>query len=759
MAVGEARLPRRLALALVALGPAALFGPMLVRGEVLYWGTPLLQFVPWHTYALDLVRHGSLPLWNPLLGMGAPLLANYQSALLYPPNWLLAITVPGWGEGFLVAAHLVFSGVGMVLLLRRLERGLLGQVVGATAFASSSYLVSRSGFFSLNATASWLPWLVLAADRAVEASRSHAAGRWAKGIAVLSAVMAFPLLAGHAQSAGYSLLLSIAWLVWRSAESGLRAAGRSALIWIAAFGLAAGLAAAQLLPTIEYLRVSSRSTGLDEAAALTYSFWPWRTLGLIAPGLFGSPAQGDYWGYGNYWEDALYIGVLPLLMAIGAAVRAGVLGRLAGRTRTFLLVVALSCFVLALGSNTPIYPLLFRRLPLADLFNAPTRINLLTTWALAMLAGFGADLWSRPRGPALYWTRLGTAGAGAAMAVGILLTSFPAGLRESFGRATAWAGLWLLLAGVLTLAWPSRPHPRWLAVVGLVVTADLVAANWGLNPATPGSVYAGRSELSQAVGDGHRLYLASRDERVLKFERTHRFDSFQLGLDPRSVREGGLPNTSLLDRVPSANNFDPLVPDRYARWIRIVDGATQDGRSARLALMDVGWIASGVGETPPWVEYEAVEGAARVRVVPSAQPADGPESAGRIVSAVAFDPEAQVVLEAPPEVAGQRGGEGAAAVVETGDPGRVVIDVDIPQGGWVVLSDIWYPGWVAEVDGLRRDSYPADVAFRAVWAPPGSQRVVWTYRPASARNGAIVSGLSLTVVLAMVAWFARRRSA
>ena len=144
----RARFDRWFPIGLIALGPIALFGPMLARGDVLYWGTPLLQFVPWRTAAFHLVRQGWLPLWNPLLGMGAPLLANYQSALLYPPNWILAFTTAGWGEGLLVLAHLVFAGAGMALVLRRIGLGLIGQTVGGIAFASGSYLVARAGFFS-----------------------------------------------------------------------------------------------------------------------------------------------------------------------------------------------------------------------------------------------------------------------------------------------------------------------------------------------------------------------------------------------------------------------------------------------------------------------------------------------------------------------------------------------------------------------------------------------------------------------------------
>ena len=65
-----------------------LLSPVLFTGKALFWGTSAAQFISWWKWAFDTILSGHLPLWNPLVGMGAPLIANYQSALFYPPNWL-----------------------------------------------------------------------------------------------------------------------------------------------------------------------------------------------------------------------------------------------------------------------------------------------------------------------------------------------------------------------------------------------------------------------------------------------------------------------------------------------------------------------------------------------------------------------------------------------------------------------------------------------------------------------------------------------
>ncbi|MGA9396701.1 MAG: hypothetical protein WBV22_00455, partial [Anaerolineaceae bacterium] len=71
------------------LVPLVLFSPLLLTGRPMFWGAVFLQFTPWRVIAFDQVLSGHLPLWNSLSGMGAPLAANYQSALFYPPTWLL----------------------------------------------------------------------------------------------------------------------------------------------------------------------------------------------------------------------------------------------------------------------------------------------------------------------------------------------------------------------------------------------------------------------------------------------------------------------------------------------------------------------------------------------------------------------------------------------------------------------------------------------------------------------------------------------
>ncbi len=556
--------------ALLLIVPLVLMSPLLLTGKVMFWGTVSLQFLPWSVLAARVMQAGQLPLWNPLVGMGAPLLANYQSALLYPPNWLVLLAAGMWGAGWaatvqtwLVAFHLVWAGVGMYFLAQRIGIHPLGRVVCGLSFALSGYLVARSAFISINATVAWTPWLILCVT-------------WLAGgkttlikVVTTGVVAGMLLLAGHAQTAWYAILFAFAWITcmtWLDAEeqisrdkdaqiSPLRFKAR--LIsskWLALFlamGLGACLAAAQLIPTAELLLQSQRAKVVDFDFAMTYSFWPWRFLTLLAPGLFGSPVSGDYWGYGNYWEDALYIGVLPFLSAVAMLISV-----LAGRSHSkqnasprsaenprrrqavlaiFLLMISIVAFILALGKNTPVYPWLYFHIPSFAVFQAPTRISIWAVLSLCLLAGMGIDRLERPTGRLLYWTRLGTAGAGAiTLGVG-LAWYFLGGISPTFINSTAIFGFFAMCAGLFALTAPeaggsgdfaSMKGKLWQWALLLVLGLDLLLANWNLNPGIEKGFYSPDDHppvsLNIAPAEG-RLYLNPEDEYELKIQTLHAF--------------------------------------------------------------------------------------------------------------------------------------------------------------------------------------------------------------------------------------------
>ena len=195
----------------IILAPVILFSPILFTGKALFWGTPSTQFVPWWDFAWSSVLSGEVPLWNPWLGMGAPLVANYQSAIFYPPYWihLLLYALGGiewmaWGLTLVVVIHLIWAGLGTAKLLDGIGLSKLGQTIGALTFSMSGYLTARAGFLSMNAATAWIPWILLFSMNMVKGKGKYF---WYTAI-----VLAFQFLAGHAQTAWYTVFLIGLWI-------------------------------------------------------------------------------------------------------------------------------------------------------------------------------------------------------------------------------------------------------------------------------------------------------------------------------------------------------------------------------------------------------------------------------------------------------------------------------------------------------------------------------------------------------------------
>jgi hypothetical protein len=96
----------------------------------------------------------------------------------------------------------------------------------------------------------------------------------------------------------------------------------------------------------------------------------------------------------------------------------------------------------------------------------------------------------------------------------------------------------------------------------------------------------------------------------------------------------------------------------------------------------------------------------------------------------AADLRSTVLLERPPTaVASRRPGRARIASYRNTE---VKLEADSPDGGWVVLNDLWHPWWFAEVDGRPAELLRVNVLFRAVAVPPARHTVRFIFRPVAA---------------------------
>lgn len=784
------------------------FSPLILTRKALFWGTPSLQFIPWWSYAFQTVMDGYLPLWNPGLGMGAPLMANYQVGLFYPPTWILAglyflggVPWLAWGLAPLLGLHMLFSAWGMALLLKRLKQGVLAQMVSALVWAMGSYLTARINFPSIIFAAVWLPWILWLLTPA-----SQGQSLLKNKFVYLVACMGMLFLSGHAQTAWYVLLISAAWSAFWAVSAGdlknQEMIGQQAVnagwvrrlatnwAWLGgAVLLAAGVASLQLLPTAEYLLQSPRAEAVDFDLAMTYSLWPWKLATLLSPGLFGSPAQGNYWGYANYWEDAIYMGLLPLILAISYLIKRDPLqnreendyplqsnlsllssGALPSGFKLWIVIVMALSLIWGLGRFTPVFPWLFQYIPTFDLFQAPSRALIGFVFSIALLAGLGANYWHRPQGKSLYWTRLGVAGS-MAISLGSGLAWLLLGeVSPTMLQSTALTGILGMTAGILSLLAPTHQNhnsldkgdlvkkPRvWQISVLVFVTIDLMLAAWGLNPGIDLDFYRSSETYPQtsATLNAPRAYMPVSTEEYLKFKRFLTFDRFR-GEEPwRQMHTYLLPNLGLFHNQAMVNNFDPFVPARYQKWMDYLDTLPVEKAQDLLAWMGVDKVLVASQQNSSGYEWLSLEAEQRVHWVACGIFADDGQQAWQIVTGSEMDWESQVVIESlqTPGLSGceQLRPDSTASWVwmETTDPNHVEIKISTETSGWLVVADTWYPGWQVRIDSQPDTIYRANYLFRAIKVPSGEHVIEMEYRPSSFEIGLAISLISLIVTVGL----------
>lgn len=733
-------------LALLAL-PLLFFWPLFAPGGLRRWfpdGDFVDQFYAFARLETAALAEGRLPWWNPYAYAGAPFWADVQAAVAYPPS-LLVVLAAAWTRGHLpfgwlqleALLHIGLAAAFSYAFARRRLASRPGGLVAALVFAFGGYLTGYPLLqLAILETVAWLPLALLGVERQLARP-----GRRPDPLLALALGMA--ILAGHPQSALYLLYATLAWFAWRMAPR-LRPAGawRSAALrdpllgFGGALGLGLALAAVGWLPALGFMRISNRAAA--DYAMLANGFPPRELLGLILPGL-------------TRWSP-LYVGVLPLLLALGALREAaagprGVAGSdedgdgpaAVDRARRgdawFWAGLVLLALLLSLGRHGFAFDLAYLVAPGFDLFRGQERAALLVSFGLAMLAGSGMAWWVEGR-RAIPRTVI-QGGLVLALLGGALAAAAPPG---SPAAAAAPRLILLCVGGSLlaALAGAGRLGRRALVTGVLALIAlDLYAANAGTNlvaepPAelSPDPIVAMLAEIApQRVQNDDRLPA----------------------------------NFGVLHGVESTYGASPL---RLASFEALYEGlrATDEARL---------WALLGVGAVVTWREGLDLPAEALLRLgegedaatlfrleqpAPLAWRARAAERVTDEAGALArlrepgFDLFDRVLLHEG-QGGGPAGTEGGLGEVVRA-PGGIRLHTEGDAPAWVVVSEMAAPGWRATVDGAPAEVLRANLALMAVPVPAGSHRIELRYRDPWMPGGLAIS-LTALAILGWLAWTGR----
>jgi len=705
-------------------------------------GDLVSAFFPYHMLASSTWSDG-FPLWNPYLLSGVPFIANPQSALFYAPNalyYLLPTTV-AWSIGFLLRIFL--AGFFTALLLRRIGGSTTGSLVAGLLFAFSGFITAWNGM-AMSDAAIWLPLICYAVVRLHE-------DRSATSLVIAAGAFAMTVLAGHPETAAHLAVtgtsLAVFLALFHPDTGQARRPIQYLLLFCGAALLAAGLTGVQILPTAEWLPRISRSFDVP---------WPpaplWAALGYVSRDVL-RPVNS----FGlQIPEHAAYIGMFAFV--------AFPLAWLHVRRRyvVFFTLSTIAAFCTAYDVG-PLLDLSYRLPVIGGLKNH--RLILVVLFGIAVLAGLGTTALERLR-PDNHKLRI------------------RAGMSVLVGFCLALLVIYAVRLHVQFVVEPSR-FPR-VSLLLLIVSAAAVV--WRLLGGLQDSRFGGIAVLITAIDVCSFAYgFVPFDKPDRVFPKNEIFAR----LDPKTaepfrlsqVGEPYIANMELAYGIPSSIGYDSPLK----RTIQFITGAALDAGDAveldakllleakdrRIDMLCTKYLA--VSQENPLSQkfhdrpdrfkflftYGNTDVFENLQVVPPAilVPGNGilVESNERrqleLISSPTFDPLRSVVLSEPIAASRTPALQGKVMWISRRNS-SFHVKVENPQDSILVVSQMFYPGWKARVDGKDVSVFPANFGLTAIAVNAGSHDIVFRFAPLSFKIGLIVSLLSVGITVGLL-WFVR----
>ncbi len=698
------------------------------------------HFFPQFAFLANALHAGQSPFWTPNVFTGWPQIADPQSLIFAPAFFVAAWFVPE--PGFVLADALVFgslaAGGGALMLFFR-DRGwhAAGALVAALAFAFGGSAAWRVQHVGQVLSLAWFPFVLFALSRALD--RGSIA--WGAAAGVFGGF----LLLGRDQVALIEIyMLSIYALL----HMRKRPLSQSLPPLAAGFVTGSIVALIPLLLTLALTQDSNRPA-IDLASAFMGSLHPASLLTLASANLFGSagPLAGFWgppspiWGETNLYlarnMTTLYMGALVLVAPLAILVTRSIVFWRDADAR-FFAVAVLVLGTFAVGKYAPVFPLL-DLLPGMNLFRRPADASFSMCACLAILAGFAVHECVRVPPPRIALVTV------VAVAIALCIaTAIAKGKVESALPAIGISALFLSLSAFLLRWFRAMPRAAALVACAALLTTDLAIGN-----APNESTALPPSDFEFLRTDTRNATITTLREKLTDTGSPDRRDRVELA---------GLgfawPNAPLVQNFDHDLGYNPLRTSLFEKFTgagdhlalpeqRFFSKAFPSYRSPAADITGLRWIATGV-------PVEQIDKSLKpgdlnfVARTPDAYIYENPRALPRVLlatRAIAIDfkrllddgqwPDVDyattVLLEAPREAETQR--KPGTAKFARYDNTQIDIDADAPDGGWLVLNDIWHPWWTATVDGAPTEILHANGAFRAVTLAPGQHRVRFTFQP------------------------------
>lgn len=696
------------------------------------------QMYPWTTFVIHSLRTLQFPLWNPYNFSGTPLFANSQSAVLYPLHFLYFLLPQTIAWTILVMLQPFLISIFTYLYVRKIGMGKWGSVLTSIAFGYSLFISVFLQYNTIDQVIIFLPLLLWIAELLFEKKTV-----WRTVAFVLS--IAFSLFAGHIQLFGFVMLFVAAYILFKLFLT-KKERIKQGIFFVVVFLLGVGVSLVQLLPTLELIQHAARSS--QEYSVLIHNLLlqPYQSILFLSPDIFGNPATKNYLLSDSYPGNAIYIGLIPFVFAC--------LGLFQRRKNRFVSFFAVTSIVLLiLFFNTPFTQAFYKlQIPLLST-GSPTNAIFLLSFSLSILAGFGLEQFLLKKEKKNLVIAFGV----------LILFLLGIGLLRwthtpfIFKNALYTLGLFVAL-GILSIEVFFFPrHKRIVASFFILLTIlDLFYFSEKFNPFVKPSLVFPQTPITSFLktnAGNDRFWSYGNAEISSNFATQYGLYDVN-GYDPlypksygefiKSVTDGKM-KTGFSDE----NRSDALLPGAYTaedllknqNELRVLDLlgvkylVTKDDPKAYL-LSKEGFKL--VFNQNGWQIYQNNHALPRAFLVFNYESYTSGENFANKFYSSTFNPQKSVLLNTSDIHIEQ--GTGSAHIT-TYMANKVVIQTKSNAKALLFLSDEYFPGWKAYIDGKEHVILKADYAFRSVEIPAGIHTVTFVYQPSS-----FSLGLTLTII-------------
>lgn len=727
-------------------------------------------YYPYKYFASESIRNCEIPLWNPYIFCGVPFIAALQSQVFYPLSIICYIFPFQLAFNLFYVIHYFLAALFMYFLAKKWGLSRISCVFSSIAFAFSGYMLSVLDMTSTLSSVIWLPLLVLILDIIKEKIKDKKG--WGLQLILFAVIFGFLILGGEPTIAYLSFMFLFFYSFISFNKNQKKLIPKTLLILIFGIVLAVLFISVQLIPFFEYMLLSDRLADVPDLYKTGWSIPFSQLITFVIPHISGDITLQyvPWFDFTQQWLKSTYFGFLTILFVL-----IGIILNSQNKSRRwFLGIVILASVFLSLGHNTSIYKIFYSYLPGLKLIKHPAKFIFLAVFCISIASGCGLDYLIKLKkfnqqslkkvlysfisvfspifilfflAPKIFFTHRYLAGEVDGIYIyKIILTSI----------------IFFLMAIVLVLFHlKNMIKPKttgYLAVIILIV--DLFLNGYFINPTLKNDFYA-------AIPEYAKFLKSHKNNRILTvYEGSEH--NYTYGRNFQDSMENGkmslYPNLNIIYDIYNADGYESLIFKRHNDIFSIPKKFPSLRTGRFLSFLSVDYLVTfwKIQESPILkLKYEKyIKFYEFSRPLPRAYLSydnvfceDQFSSFSKLQDLVfagdkKLDPFQNAVIDLNGERARQfekfhynRSIEPADIVFYSAN--SAVVRAESSSDCFLILTDTYYPGWKAYVDGKETKIYEANYLFRGVPLDKGSHIVKFVFSPFSYKIGLIITVFSL----------------